>query len=300
MWETPHRGVSTCRILWAPRLLLPVSHTVRLTFRLAPSHREIVVADLAEAGVDAFEETPEGLVAHVPEADWTGGAVRDAVDALVAAGFADAPAEARVEDQNWNAVWEATVQPMAVGPFVIAPTWAEPTPEMAGLTLLRIDPKMAFGTGYHATTRLSLRLLADRVPVGGRVLDVGTGTGVLALAALALGAESAVGVDIDPWSVENACDNAVLNGVADRFDVRDGSADDVLEVGFGLVCANILRPVLTPMLTHLDARRAPGAPIVLSGLLAAERDRFADALASAGLAIDTEAAEGDWWGCVAV
>lgn len=282
----------------------PVPHTVRLTFRLASSDREIVVAELAEAGVDAFEETPDGLVAHVPEAEWRDGAadggVREAVRRLVDAGWADAPAERRVEDQNWNAVWEATVQPMAVGPFVIAPTWAEPPPAMAGLTLLRIDPKMAFGTGYHATTRLSLRLLADRVPAGGRVLDVGTGTGVLALAALALGAASAVGVDIDPWSIENARDNAALNGVAERFSVRDGSAADVPETGFGLVCANILRPVLTPMLPHLDARRAPGAPVVLSGLLAGERDRFVDALAGAGLALDAEATEGDWWGCVAV
>ena len=273
--------------------------TFRLTFRLAPADRDLVVADLAEAGLDAFEETPGGLVAHVPEADWApGGAAREAVDRLVAAGFADAPDEARVENQNWNAQWEATVQPLAVGPFVIAPTWAEPPPAMAGLALLRIDPKMAFGTGYHPTTRISLRLLAGRVPPGGRVLDVGTGTGVLAIAALRLGAAHAVGVDIDPWSVENATANAALNDVADRLDVRDGSAADVPETGFDLVCSNILRAVLTPMLPALDARRAPGAPLVLSGLLAAERDRFVEALAVAGLAVVEEEAEGDWWGCV--
>lgn len=274
-------------------------HTVRLTFALAPDAREIVVAELAEAGFDAFEEAPGALVAYVPEPTWAAGPARAAVDRVRALVGAPPPEATRIEDQNWNAVWEATVRPMAVGPVVIAPTWAEPPEAWAGRPLLRIDPKMAFGTGYHATTRICLRLLDGRVPARGRVLDVGTGTGVLALAALRLGAASAVGVDIDPWSVENARDNAALNGLADRLDVRDGSADDVPERGFDLVCANIVRAVLVPMLPALAARRAPGAPVVVSGLLTGERDRFASALAAAGLALAAEEAEGEWWGCVA-
>lgn len=277
-----------------------MAQTVRLAFHLSPSTRDWVVAELADAGFDAFEETPGGLVAYVPEAEWKAGPARAAVERLVSEGVADAPDETWMADQNWNAAWEATIQPLAVGPFVIAPTWAEPPPPMADLLLLRIDPKMAFGTGYHATTRISLRLLATRVPPNGRVLDVGTGTGVLAIAALKAGAAAAVGVDIDPWSVENARDNAVLNGVDDRLDVRDGSADDVPERGFDLVCCNIIRAVLMPMLPALAARRAPGAPLVLSGLLATERDRFAEALAAVGLTVAEEDAEGDWWGCVAL
>jgi len=274
--------------------------TVRLRFRLDRASRDIAVADFAEAGLDAFEETDDGLVVYVPADVWADDAspARGVARDLIATGTPP-PDEEPVADQNWNALWEASIEPVAVGPFVVAPTWAEPA-NLGGRTLLRVDPKMAFGTGHHATTRLCLHLMTSRIPSGGRVLDVGTGTGLLAIAALARGAASAVGVDIDPWSVENARETAELNGVADRFEVRDGSADDVPETGFDLVLANIIRPVLQPMLPALVARAAPGAPIILSGLLVTERDRFVDALAGAGVRLIDEAAEGDWWGCAGV
>ena len=270
--------------------------TVRLDLRLSADAREIVVAELSDLGFDAFEETASGLVAYAPAATWDD-TTREAVARLVGP---LAMEETLVADQNWNAAWEATIQPIAVGPFVIAPTWAEPGPEHDGRTRLRIDPKMSFGTGYHPTTRISLRLLADRVPAGGAVLDVGTGTGVLAIAALRMGAATAVGVDIDPWSVDNATENAELNGVTGRLDVRTGSTEEVPERDFDLVCCNIVRPHLQPMLPELIERRASGAPLVLSGLLAAERDVFVAALTANGLAVEAEETEGDWWGCVAV
>ncbi len=274
--------------------------TVRLTFRLDRASRDIAVADFADAGLDAFEETDDGLVVYVPTDVWADDAspARAVARDLVATGT-PTPDETVVAEQNWNALWEASIEPVAVGAFVVAPTWAEPPP-LDGRTLLRVDPKMAFGTGHHATTRLCLRLMDAHIPVGGRVLDVGTGTGLLAIAALARGAASAVGMDIDPWSIENARETAALNDVSDRLDVRDGSADDVPETGFDLVLANIIRPVLQPMLPALVARAAPGAPIVLSGLLVTERNRFLDALTVAGAMLTDEASEGDWWGCVGV
>ena len=188
--------------------------------------------------------------------------------------------------------------PIDVGPFVVAPTWAELGPGVAPEAVLRIDPKMAFGTGYHETTRIVLRLLADAVPEGARVLDVGTGTGVLAIAALRLGATSALGVDVDPWSVTNGQENASLNGVADRFEVREGSVEVVPEGGFGLVVANIIRSILEPMLPALVAKAAPGAPVVLSGLLREERDRVVDVMADLGCTLRTEETENEWWGAV--
>ncbi|HEX9950892.1 MAG TPA: 50S ribosomal protein L11 methyltransferase, partial [Rubricoccaceae bacterium] len=224
--------------------------TLRLAVSVLPDLRETLVARLALAGFEAFEETPEGVAAYAP----VGTIDRPALaDALAAVGV-HAADETTVPDQNWNAVWEATIQPTRVGPFVIAPTWAELSPDLAALTVLRVDPKMAFGTGYHESTRLALGLVAPRVPQGGRVLDVGAGTGVLALAALQTGAASAIGVDIDPWSVENARENAELNGVADRFENRLGSIEEIPETGFDLVLANILRSILVPMMPALAAR----------------------------------------------
>ncbi|WP_420454754.1 50S ribosomal protein L11 methyltransferase [Rubrivirga sp.] len=273
--------------------------TLRLTLSIDDDAREPLVADLSDLGFDAFEETADGVVAYAPAPRWDG-TTREAVAGLLRQRGLDARAmtEEIVPDQDWNAQWEASLQPIEAGPFVVAPSWTEVPPDLAGATVLRIDPKMAFGTGYHETTRIVLRLLADVVPAGGRVLDVGTGTGVLAIAALRLGAASAVGVDVDPWSVTNGRDNAALNGVEDALDVREGSIEAVPEDGFDLVVSNIIRSILEPLLPLLVAKARPEAPVVLSGLLATERERVVGVMAGLGYGLREEASENEWWGGV--
>lgn len=270
--------------------------TLRLTLP-APDDREPLVADLADLGFDAFEETDDALVAYMPAPRWDG-PTREAVAGLLRErGLDEAALEAAVvPDQDWNAAWEASLRPVEAGPFVVAPSWAEAPAGLDPALVLRIDPKMAFGTGYHETTRICLRLLPDAVPPGGRVLDVGTGTGVLAIAALRLGAASAVGVDVDPWSVTNGRENAERNGVEARLEVREGSLEAVPEGGFDLVVANIIRSILEPLLPTI-AEKAAG-PVVLSGLLATERDRTVEALRGLGFGLEAEAAENEWWGGV--
>ena len=198
-------------------------------------------------------------------------------------------------EQNWNAIWESSVQPEGAGPFLVLPSWASPSGAHRGLIPIRIDPKMSFGTGHHASTRLALELLGTRVPQGARVLDVGTGTGILALGALKLGASTALGCDIDSWSVPNARECADLNGLSDRFEVRLGDLDVIGETAFDLVLANIIRSVLVPMLPALAGRMRPGGALILAGLLESERGAVVDAAASVGLALDGEGREGEWW-----
>ena len=275
-----------------------VPKTIVLALRIPETLREPLIADLADLGFDAFEETDDALRAYIPAPAWDA-VGRETVDRWVrAAGLAteDVVTEEVIEDQNWNETWEASIQPIEVGPFIVAPTWAE-VPE-GGRTVLRIDPKMAFGTGYHETTRLALNLLADHVPEGARVLDVGTGTGILAIATLLRGASSAVGVDIDPWSVTNGQENAALNGVSDRFEVREGSVEAVPETGFTFGIANIIRSILQPLVPEIVARLAPEAPLLVGGLLQTERDGFVAALAEAGYAPVSEATENEWWSAV--
>ena len=266
--------------------------TLRLTLAAADHVRDALVAELADLGFDAFEDDGATLVAYAPASRWDG-PTEEAV-----AGLADAldagPVETEVvADRDWNAQWEASLEPVRAGPFVVAPSWTTVPPEMDGQTVLRIDPKMAFGTGYHETTRIVLRLLSEAVLPGDRVLDVGTGTGVLAIAALRSGARSALGVDVDPWSVTNGHENAALNGVEDRFEVREGSLEVVPETGFDLVVANIIRSILAPMLPDLVARTNAGARVVLSGLLTSEREHVTGAMRELGTALSDEASENE-------
>lgn len=274
-----------------------VPRTVSLSFRIPDRYREPLVAELADLGFDAFEETDEALVAYSPASAWDA-VGREAVDRWVrSVGLASSVVtETLIEEKNWNEAWEASLQPIEVGPFIVAPTWAK-VPE-SGRTVLYIDPKMAFGTGYHETTRLALKLLATLELEGVRLLDVGTGTGILAIAALRRGAHSAVGVDIDPWSVVNGRENAVLNGVDDRFEVREGSVESVPETGFSFGIANIIRSILQPLLPEIAARLAPEAPLLVGGLLLAERDAFVDALRGVGYTAVTEDSENEWWSAV--
>ena len=218
------------------------------------------------------------------------------------ASFAAGPVEEEeIQDRNWNAEWEQTIQPIRAGRFRVRPTWTEALPE-PGVTDLIVDPKMSFGTGHHESTRLILSRIHDMVRPGDRVLDAGTGTGVLAFAALACGAAKADSFDFDPICLENAAENAVLNGMQDRFRVEldDGSgllADPQLfgSGSFDVVLANINREVLRHMLPALHARLKVGGRLGLAGLLISDAPIMEAALHSLGLDILESCTEGDWW-----
>jgi ribosomal protein L11 methyltransferase len=272
--------------------------TVALTVALPDNFHELLIAELADLGFDAFEREDGAVVAYGPLAAWTGVA-REAVEEwLRARGLPEQIEERTMLAVNWNARWEATIRPIPVGRFLIAPTWAEVPEAHADKLLLRIDPKMSFGTGYHESTRLALRFLPALVRGGERVLDAGTGTGILAIAALRLGAAHAVGFDVDPWSAENAAENAALNGIADRFEVREGGIEVVPKTGFDLVLANIHLDVLREIVPLLAEKMTGEGHLVLAGLLTMQREPMLEAIEVAGLALYDEATEGEWWACI--
>ena len=278
--------------------------TVELVLDVPDRYHEFLIAELADLDVESFAEEDDRLRAYVPATRWSAPR-REHVERWLRAHDLPSVFEERVvPDENWNARWEETVRPLAVGRFLVKPTWADVPPEHADKVLLEIDPKMSFGTGYHESTRLALRFLPGLVRGGEDVLDAGTGTGVLAIAALRLGAATALGFDIDPWASTNATENAFLNGVADRFEVREGSLDIVPETGFDLVFANINRNVLLALLPGLGAKLAQPVPekaggrLVLAGLLRSDRDVMTTAISDAGLTLYDEATEAEWWSAI--
>ncbi len=200
----------------------------------------------------------------------------------------------RIEEENWNAAWERTIRPIHVSPaIVIRPTWQEYAAAPGEIVLI-IDPKMSFGTGYHETTRLMLRLMERRVTPGMTVLDVGTGTGVLAIAAVRLGAARAVGTDIDEWASVNALENAALNGVTDRVTVVEGELDRIEQERFGMVAANIQRQVLEELLPELAQRLEAEGVLLLSGLLEQDEDPMRKSLLREGFAVEECLRENEW------
>ncbi|MBE0645229.1 MAG: 50S ribosomal protein L11 methyltransferase [Bacteroidetes bacterium] len=197
------------------------------------------------------------------------------------------------DQQNWNQEWEDSIQPIKVSDrFLITPSW-HPVADAEGMTVLIIDPKMSFGTGYHATTRLMLRLMEGLLREGDRVLDVGTGTGVLAIAAVRCGAREADGVDTDEWSYDNALENAQRNGVAEHCHFRLGSIEQA-NGEYDLILSNITKidnlQLLPTFLHHLTS----GGRIVLSGFYAQDAPDLHMALSNLGLQVISEETEDEW------
>jgi ribosomal protein L11 methyltransferase len=202
-----------------------------------------------------------------------------------------------VEEADWADAWKAYFPVMRVGRrLVIRPTWRRHR-RAPDDVVLALDPGMAFGTGLHPTTRLCLagvEALADRgVLEGARVLDVGCGSGILAIAALKLGAATAIGLDTDPIAIEATLANARRNALVRRVRVREGSLPSG-DRPFDVVLANLIAGLLVPLADGLFRELVPRGHLLASGIFVDREGDVRDAFESAGLAVTGRTAEGDW------
>jgi ribosomal protein L11 methyltransferase len=291
--------------------------TLELTLRVAAPDQERLIAALRPLGFERFWQEEQRLRAYVPAASW-GEREREQMETQLRALEVEGPLTIRpVVEKNWNAHWEAGLAPVDAGLFLVKPTHTEAPADHEARFVLEIDPEMSFGTGHHESTRLALRLLAVAHEAGdlrgARVLDAGTGTGILAIAAARLGAARVLAFDTDARVLDNARQNLTRNGIAAEsehggsehggsehggpVELRAGAFAEAVpdEDGFDLVLANINRGVLSELLPAFRRRLAPGGQVVLSGLLASDRLPMLDCAAACGLAPQQEANESEWW-----
>ncbi|MFL5642635.1 MAG: 50S ribosomal protein L11 methyltransferase [Chloroflexota bacterium] len=202
-----------------------------------------------------------------------------------------------VHEADWAEAWKAYFPVMRIGKrLVIRPTWRRHRRSPDDI-VLALDPGMAFGTGLHPTTQLclaALESLADRGAIeGARVLDVGCGSGILAIAAVRLGAASAFGVDTDPIAIEATAANARRNSVVRRVRAREGSLPSG-QPAFDVVLANLIAGVLVPLASALRDELRPGGTLLASGIFVDRELEVATAFATAGLTVTGRSADGDW------
>lgn len=241
---------------------------------------------------------PWTLRAYAP-GDVGGALRRRAARALRRAGLADVVSELSfrvIHEEDWAEAWKAHYDIERVGRVVVRPAWKEYTPR-PGEVAVALDPGMAFGTGQHPTTRMCLQALQEPIArlQGAKVLDLGCGSGILAIAAALLGAGRVLAVDIEEQAVAATRSNAALNGLDGRITVRQGSLDVAADwEPFDVLLANINAATLSALARGLAAALRPGGLLVAGGIIAAREAACRSALAEAGLRVERTLAEGEW------
>lgn len=266
--------------------------------RTTPDARDRLGAWLVARTGQAVEERDDGtLVTFAPD--------EAAADALIAdigraaEGHAAATTRRRIDPVDWTIRWRDGLGARSFGRLTVAPSWIDPLPTDDLVVVL--DPETAFGSGEHGSTRVALALLERRVKPGDTVLDLGSGSGILALAAVKLGAARAIGIENDPEANLVARRNAERNGLTGAVELLDGDAGDLAPLlgPADLVLSNILRSANTALLPAIGTALARDGVAIFSGMEADEAALFLPVLDAAGFAVVDEQTDTGWWGVAA-
>ena len=286
---------------------------------------DLLAAIAGEAGFETFEETSTGLMGYIQQDLLDVSTLQTSLNDFPFEGISISYDIRPAEDRDWNEQWEQEgFEPIVVkcgmrnveGPVIVIHDGRHlPEAMPTGAIPIEIDAKLAFGTGTHETTRMICsELISFHIPHSTfhnqepsfhiphstfhkiRVLDCGTGTGILSICALKLGAAEAIGYDIDEWSVDNARHNAVINQVDDRFTslLGDASILNKVEGNFNLVLANINRNILLADMESFRGKMAPGASLILSGFYTEDCDMLIEKAKTLGLKLTKQKKDQNW------
>jgi ribosomal protein L11 methyltransferase len=266
---------------------------IEIRFQNDPDFTEILIAELAELGCESFVETPEGLNAYLPEEAFD----EAQLQTLVARYQATADLQSSwtlIPKTNWNEEWERSYEPIEVGDCIrVRAAFHTPDPRFEHELL--ITPKMSFGTGHHETTWLVMNEQLSLPHQGRTILDVGCGTGILAILAHRLGATHLTAFDIDEWAVANTLENFELNTIPDEMTLFQGTIEQ-LETGqtFGGILANINRNILLAEIPRYVQFLAKGAWLVVSGFYESDKNDIIACAEQHGLRVHRTNTRNQW------
>ena len=202
---------------------------------------------------------------------------------------------ASVADIDWNEYWKKFFHTTEIGKrLAVVPAWEE-YDNKNNRSILKIDPGAAFGTGTHATTSLCLSLLEEYTKAGDSILDIGCGSGILGIAGVLLGAEDAVGVDIDSAAVKVAGENAKMNGVGEKISFLHGDLAEKVTGRFNIICANIVADVIIRLLKDVGNFMKDGAVLIASGIIDSRANEVKNAIVQNGFTVEQELRRDNWF-----
>lgn len=260
---------------------------IKISFdELQPEQKEILIAQLADAGCEGFEETEKGLDAFIAKKDFDKTLVKE-----IALKYNLHYSSAEIPATNWNAVWESNFEPVVVDDYVTIRAGFHPPADNTAFEII-ITPKMSFGTGHHATTFMMMQMMREIEITGKSVFDFGTGTGVLAILAEKEGAATVTAIDNDDWSIENAAENFAMNHCR-KIQLKKGSAV-LSENKFDIILANINKNVILENFSPLCRQLNKKGMILFSGLLESDRDDIIKTANDHNLILFKELTRNNW------
>lgn len=264
---------------------------IELTLQIDADFVEILMAELGELGFESFVETDEGLEAYIQEDIFDDMAVKQMLENY-AARTAISYQFKKIIRQNWNEEWEKNFQPIQIGEQIfVRADFHEPMPDFPYEII--ITPKMSFGTGHHETTSMVMEHQLTIDHTNKKVLDVGTGTGILAVLASKLGAAQISAFDIDEWSVENTIENLQLNNVS-NVSVRQGTIEDEPKDRYDIVLANINRNILLNQIPVYVTFLKKGGDLIVSGFYEKDIADIQTVAESVGLKKIAQLSKNNW------
>jgi len=269
----------------------------RISVDCRPEDTDAVAAALVAATGQGVEEPADGRLLTVETSEEN---AKRVVGALVASFPALEGIVTPLDPVDWSVKWRDGIITRRFGRLVVTPSWLPVVPA-DNEVLVSLDPESAFGSGEHGSTRAAMTLLERHLKPGDRVLDFGSGSGILAIAAAQLGAVTAIGIEVDDESHPIAEANAEKNGVADRvtFLVGDAAELGVLAGPAEVLCSNILRTVNTLLLPAIQKALVPGGVAIFAGMEDMEEELFRPVLERAGFTVVDDVHDAGWWGVAA-